>query len=118
MSYFHRHRELTPYLLLAPGVLFLAVFFVVPLGFLAYQSLESGNIDFGYAFTWSWSNYWHALRDYRAQFVRSLEYAVRRWRRTNPSVVARVLRLERAGTAMELIPPSPSAARCRPGARR
>ena len=75
MSYFHRHRELTPYLLLAPGVLFLAVFFVVPLGFLAYQSLESGNIDFGYAFTWSWSNYWHALRDYRAQFVRSLEYA-------------------------------------------
>ena len=75
MSYFHRHRELTPYLLLAPGVLFLTVFFVVPLGFLAYQSLESGNIDFGYAFTWSWSNYWHALRDYRAQFVRSLEYA-------------------------------------------
>jgi len=75
LSYFHRHRELTPYLLLAPGVLFLAVFFVVPLGFLAYQSLESGNIDFGYAFTWSWGNYWHALRDYRAQFVRSLEYA-------------------------------------------
>jgi len=75
LSYFHRHRELTPYLLLAPGVLFLTVFFVVPLGFLAYQSLESGNIDFGYAFTWSWSNYWHALRDYRAQFVRSLEYA-------------------------------------------
>ena len=75
MSYFHRHRELTPYLLLAPGVLFLTVFFVVPLGFLAYQSLESGNIDFGYAFTWSWGNYWHALRDYRAQFVRSLEYA-------------------------------------------
>jgi len=75
LSYFHRHRELTPYLLLAPGVLFLTVFFVVPLGFLAYQSLESGNIDFGYAFTWSWGNYWHALRDYRAQFVRSLEYA-------------------------------------------
>src|SRR5947199_3463751 len=61
--------------MLAPGVAWLAVFFLVPLGFLAYQSLESGNIDFGYAFTWSWSNYWHALRDYRAQFVRSLEYA-------------------------------------------
>ncbi|HKG43205.1 MAG TPA: ABC transporter permease [Gaiellaceae bacterium] len=75
MNYFHRHRELTPYLLLAPGTVFLAVFFVVPLGFLAYQSLQSGNIDFGYAFTWSWGNYWTALRDYRAQFVRSLEYA-------------------------------------------
>ncbi len=75
MSLFHRHRGLTPYLLLAPGVLFLAVFFLVPLGFLAYQSLESGNIDFGYSFTWSWSNYWDALHTYRAQFVRSLEYA-------------------------------------------
>src|SRR5438034_4166904 len=75
MSFFHRHRGLTPYLLLAPGIAFLAVFFVVPLGFLAYQSLESGNIDFGYAFTWSWSNYGNAFRDYHAQFVRSLEYA-------------------------------------------
>ncbi len=53
----------------------LSVFFLVPLGFLAYQSLQSGNIDFGYAFTWAWGNYWHAIRDYHAQFVRSLEYA-------------------------------------------
>ncbi|MDQ3880651.1 MAG: ABC transporter permease [Chloroflexota bacterium] len=75
MSFLHRHRRLTPYLLLAPGVLWLAAFFLVPLGFLAYQSLESGTIDFGYAFTWSWGNYWHAVRDYRDQFVRSLEYA-------------------------------------------
>ena len=75
MNLFHRHRGLTPYLLLAPGILFLAVFFVVPLGFLAYQSLESGNIDFGYSFTWAWSNYGDALRNYRAQFIRSIEYA-------------------------------------------
>jgi spermidine/putrescine transport system permease protein len=75
VNWFHRHRGLTPYLLLAPGVLFLAVFFVVPLGFLSYQSLQSGNIDFGYAFTWSWGNYWDAIRNYRAQFIRSLEYA-------------------------------------------
>ncbi len=75
MSLFHRHQGLTPYLLLAPGVLFLVVFFAVPLGFLGYQSLESGNIDFGYAFNWSWGNYWNAIHDYRAQFIRSLEYA-------------------------------------------
>jgi spermidine/putrescine transport system permease protein len=75
LGFFHRHRGLTPYLLLAPGLLWLGVFFLVPLGFLAYQSLQSGNIDFGYAFTWSWSNYWNAIRDYRSQFVRSLEYA-------------------------------------------
>jgi len=75
VSLFHRHQGLTPYLLLAPGVLFLVVFFAVPLGFLGYQSLESGNIDFGYAFNWSWGNYWNAIHDYRAQFIRSLEYA-------------------------------------------
>ena len=75
MSLFHRHRGLTPYLLLAPGVLFLTVFFLVPLGFLAYQSLESGNIDFGYTFTWAWSNYSDALHNYRAQFIRSITYA-------------------------------------------
>ena len=75
MRFFHRHQGLTPYLLLAPGMLWLTIFFVVPLGFLGYQSLQSGNFDVGYSFTWAWGNYWHAVRDYRAQFVRSLEYA-------------------------------------------
>jgi spermidine/putrescine transport system permease protein len=58
-------------------MIWLTIFFVVPLGFLAYQSLQSGNIDFGYAFTWAWGNYWHAIRDspYRQEFIRSLEYA-------------------------------------------
>jgi spermidine/putrescine transport system permease protein len=56
-------------------MLWLTIFFVVPLGYLAYQSLESGNVDFGYAFTWAWGNYGTALRDYRPQFVRSIEYA-------------------------------------------
>jgi len=75
LSLFHRHRGLTPYLLLLPGVLFLAIFFVVPLGFLAEQSLQSGNFDIGYTFSWQWSNYWDALHNYKAQFIRSLEYA-------------------------------------------
>jgi len=61
--------------LLGPGILWLTIFFVVPLGFLAYQSLESGNFDVGYSFTWAWGNYWNAIRDYRDQFIRSLEYA-------------------------------------------
>jgi len=70
-----RHRGLTPYLLLAPGVAWLAAFFLVPLGFLAYQSLQSGSLDFGYAFSWAWGNYWDVIRNYHSQFVRSLEYA-------------------------------------------
>jgi spermidine/putrescine transport system permease protein len=75
MGFFHRHRGATPYLLLAPGILWLALFFLVPLGFLAYQSLESGNIDFGYAFTWAWSNYSSAIKGYSGQFGRSFAYA-------------------------------------------
>jgi spermidine/putrescine transport system permease protein len=75
MKWFHRHRGLMPYVLLAPGLAWLAVFFIVPLGFLAYQSLQSGNIDFGYAFTWAWGNYGTAFTDYRSEFIRSIEYA-------------------------------------------
>jgi spermidine/putrescine transport system permease protein len=75
VGFLHRHRGLTPYLLLAPGIAWLAVFFLLPLGFLAYQSLESGSIDFGYAFTWAWGNYWDAIRNYRGHFIRSFEYA-------------------------------------------
>ena len=75
MGFFHRHRWLTPYLLLAPGLAFLALFFLVPLGFLAHQSLETGPIDFGYSFTWAWSNYSDALSNYQTQFLRSFEYA-------------------------------------------
>ncbi len=52
-----------------------AIFFLLPLGFLAYQSLQSGSFDLGYAFDWAWGNYWDALRNYRGHFVRSLEYA-------------------------------------------
>ena len=75
MGFLHRHRGLAPYLLLAPGLLYLTVFFAVPLGFLLHQSLESGNFDVGYAFTWAWSNYRSALHGYGAQFARSFIYA-------------------------------------------
>ena len=75
MAWLHRRRGLTPYLLLAPGLAWLLVFFAVPLGFLAYQSLQSGTFDVGYSFDWAWGNYWDAIQDYRGHFVRSFEYA-------------------------------------------
>ena len=31
-SFFHRHPRLTPYLLLAPGIAWLGIFFLIPLG--------------------------------------------------------------------------------------
>ena len=71
----YRHRWLTPYLLLAPGLGWLAIFFLAPLGFLAYQSLQSGSFDFGYTFSWDWSNYWDAISTYRGHLARSFIYA-------------------------------------------
>jgi spermidine/putrescine transport system permease protein len=75
VGFLHRHRGLTPYLLLAPGLLYLGIFFAVPLGFLVHQSLESGNFDVGYSFTWAWGNYWDAIGNYKGHFIRSFEYA-------------------------------------------
>jgi spermidine/putrescine transport system permease protein len=72
---FHRHRWLTPYLLLAPGLAWLAAFFIVPLGLLAYQSLQSGTFDFGYQFDWEFYNYWDAISRYDNHLVRSFVYA-------------------------------------------
>jgi spermidine/putrescine transport system permease protein len=75
MGFFHRHRGVTPYLLLAPGLAWLAVFFVAPLGFLAYQSLQSGSFDFGYEFTWAWGNFGDAISTYHEHLIRSFVYA-------------------------------------------
>lgn len=73
-AFLHRHKGLTPYLLLAPGIAWLAVFFLVPLGFLGYQSLQSGSLG-DYSFTWEFSNYTEAFTDYREQLFRSFLYA-------------------------------------------
>ena len=75
MSFLARRKGLTPYLLLLPGLLWLGLFFVAPLGFLGYQSLESGTFETGYSFDWAFSNYWDALSTYSEQFIRSFVYA-------------------------------------------
>jgi spermidine/putrescine transport system permease protein len=68
-------RALTPYLLLAPGLAWLALFFVVPLYYLANTSLQSGSLEVGYTFNWVWSNYKDAITQYDTQFLRSIKYA-------------------------------------------
>jgi spermidine/putrescine transport system permease protein len=75
MTFLHRHRWATPYLLLLPGMAFLALFFLVPTFYLANTSLQSGDLFSGYAFSWAWDNYTHAVTTYQAQFLRSLQYA-------------------------------------------
>jgi len=73
-TFFHRNRGLTPYLLLLPGVLWLSLFFLVPLGFLGYQSLQSGIYP-NFEFTWEFSNFSDAFSNYHEQLFRSFLYA-------------------------------------------
>lgn len=67
--------SVVPYLLLAPGLLWLVVFFVVPMLTLASQSLQQGNVDEGYTFTGNVGIYAEALATYWPQLLRSLGYA-------------------------------------------
>jgi spermidine/putrescine transport system permease protein len=55
-------------------VLWLGIFFVIPLVYLAYQSLRSGVFP-AYEFTWEFSNYTEAIADYHPQLLRSFLYA-------------------------------------------
>jgi spermidine/putrescine transport system permease protein len=64
-----------PYLLLLPGLGWLAIFFAVPLGYMLFESLKTGTIDTGFIFEWQFSNYTNAISDFSEQFVRSFEYA-------------------------------------------
>jgi spermidine/putrescine transport system permease protein len=73
-AFFHRHRGVTPYLLLAPGMLWLGVFFLVPMGVLGYQSLQSGLFP-DFRFTWEFANFSTAFSDYHTQLIRSFLYA-------------------------------------------
>jgi spermidine/putrescine transport system permease protein len=64
-----------PYLLLLPGLGWLLLFFVVPLFYMALESLKTGSIDTGFQLTWEFSNFTDALQNYDEQFIRSFEYA-------------------------------------------
>jgi spermidine/putrescine transport system permease protein len=70
----HRRKGAIPYLLLAPGVAWLAVFFLVPMWYLGKMALSQGlfpTFDFG----WAWGNFSDSISLYRTQFIRSGEYA-------------------------------------------
>jgi spermidine/putrescine transport system permease protein len=65
------------WLLLVPGMLYLAVFFVFPTVQLFLTSLydPSGNYVQGYTLTWHFANYVDAIRDTWNLFLRSFLYA-------------------------------------------
>ena len=66
---------LTPYLLLAPGMLWLVVFFVYPSIQMFISSFWTGTLETGFTFSLdNWTTYTNALDRYEPQFLRSLVY--------------------------------------------
>ncbi|MGI5445793.1 ABC transporter permease [Streptomyces sp. CA-243310] len=68
-------KRLIPYWLLLPGILWLLVFFVLPMVYQASTSVQTGSLEEGFQVTWHFQTYWDAFADYLPQFLRSLLYA-------------------------------------------
>jgi spermidine/putrescine transport system permease protein len=71
-----RKRGAAPYLLSLPGGVWLALFFVVPMGAMLSMSLQEGSLAEGFRFTGHWRTYLDALGKYDTQLVRSLVYGL------------------------------------------
>ncbi|MFD8812010.1 ABC transporter permease [Streptomyces sp. NPDC059627] len=65
----------TPYWLLLPGILWLVVFFALPMIYQGSTSIQTGSLEEGYKVTWHFVTYWDALSEYWPQFLRSVFYA-------------------------------------------
>ncbi|MCM3922740.1 ABC transporter permease [Frankia sp. AiPs1] len=65
-----------PYLLVLPGGLWLAVFFVVPMAVMLSVSLQTGNVVDGFTQTFNFRIYADAVTTYETQFIRSLIFGL------------------------------------------
>jgi spermidine/putrescine transport system permease protein len=69
-------RRLVPYGLLAPGAIWLLLFFVVPMYFMGEMALRSGALEAGgFRFTWEWANFTDALDGRGEQIARTFFYS-------------------------------------------
>jgi spermidine/putrescine transport system permease protein len=77
MSETVRRKGITGYVLLAPAVVWLVAFFLIPFySLLAASLFNADGSDFrGYSMVYEWSNYTNAIQNYYPQFIRSLVYA-------------------------------------------
>jgi spermidine/putrescine transport system permease protein len=74
-TFLRRHRRIVPYLLLAPGLLWLILFYLLPAFQMLLTSFWSGTLETGYEFALSnITNYTEALTKYSEQFGRSILY--------------------------------------------
>ncbi|MEU0432197.1 ABC transporter permease [Streptomyces sp. NPDC006290] len=70
-----KRGRLVPYWLLLPGLLWLVVFFALPMIYQASTSVQTGSLEEGYKVTWHFATYWDSLAEYWPQFLRSVSYA-------------------------------------------
>src|SRR5437667_296049 len=68
-------RSAPAYPLLLPGMVWLAIFFFVPMYYLLDMSLRTGNLLDGFTQVYRFANYGDAIRDNKEQFIRSIIYA-------------------------------------------
>jgi spermidine/putrescine transport system permease protein len=68
-------QRLAPYWLLGPGLLWLLLFFVVPMYFMGELALRSGSLTTGFTFDWAWANFPDSLSGHTEQILRSFFYA-------------------------------------------
>ena len=71
-----RLGRLTPYWLVLPGWMWLAIFFVVPTFVMLSVSTMTGDIEKGFKQTFAFHTYSSAWSHYHTQFLRSLEYGL------------------------------------------
>ncbi len=69
-------RRLAPYLLVLPGGLWLAIFFVVPMAAMVDVSLQTGSLVTGFSQTFDVHTYVDMVSSYHVQLLRSLKYGI------------------------------------------
>lgn len=73
-----RRKRTAAYGMLAPGGIYLIIGFVVPLIIIVLTSLSTGGLfstGGQLTFSWEWSNYTYAIKEYWPVYLRSVEYA-------------------------------------------
>lgn len=70
-----RRRALLPVVFVAPGLVWLILFYAIPIVTQLWVSLQTGNPDDGFTQTWNWSVYPDSISENTEQLWRSLLYA-------------------------------------------
>jgi len=75
-SFLKRHRWITPLALLAPGLLWLILFYLIPAIQMFLASFWSGTLETGFTFSLdNWVNYPNAIQQFAPFYGRSIVYA-------------------------------------------